>query len=425
LKQPLGPKKIDISFAGIFTFFEISRIIMRDNMIKKAILFLAASFFLLIIPSGGDAQTISANREGGGEVAIMPFVALGNLPNTAQLYGEVIAEVDNLGIYYARRVSADDYPEIITLSADMPPDTKYLEASPYALTGEFYMDTEDFQHLQIWLWDFYGHLLYTDEMVSESYEESLDYIPILIRWVFSNVFRDAVTSVRDRPVSPVAAVRNDTVNLGNTLPEPLRTVRQESSVLERFYLGLRGGVSFNNYSVPQVVWDYESGQSRSVGYEAALLAEFRPLRFLSLQAEVIFTQDVFNAARTAQGGGTVDRADAFRATSLSFPLLIKLPIEFEIFDLSLYGGAYLILPLGDMNVKIDGSVDTVSVYKVTPPVGFSVGVDLGFLLGPGRLLLDLRYSKNIGVTKVQRNGGLQYTKDMIGLTLGYKFILWK
>jgi hypothetical protein len=397
-------------------------------MIKKAFLVLTASFFLVIIPSGGDAQTISADQ--GGEVAIMPFVVLGDTPDTFQLYNVVIAEVDNLGIYYTRRISVVDYPELNTLVSDKPPDAKYLRDSPYALTGEFYMDTDDYQHLQIWLWDFSGRLLYTDEMVSESYEESVAYIPMLVRWVFSNI-SDVPIPVPEKEPETQAPPADKTAepSSGETVTyivmEPVRTREEEPPPLERFYLGLRAGASFNNYSVPQVLRDYKSGQSRSVGYEAALVAEFRAMRFLSFQTEVIFTQDFFRAAKTVQSGGTSEQVDTFRAMSLSFPLLVKLPIEFEIFDLSLYAGGYFTLPLGKMNMKIDGSANASSAYTVSPPMGFSFGVDLGFLLGPGRILLDLRYSKNIGVTKVQRDDGLQYTKDSIGLTLGYKFILWK
>jgi hypothetical protein len=398
-------------------------------MIKKAFLFLPLFFFLIMTPFRGYAQTLPANR--GGEVAIMPFLILDDSENTTQLYNKMIAEVDNLGIYYSRRVSAIEHPEIIALSPDMPPGMRYLRNSPYALTGEFYIDTEDYQHLQIWLWNSFGSLLYTDEMVSESYAESIEYIPLLVRWIFShtspNDFTPPMDTTPRRQVTQrPAVITNDTADrnvyngLANVEPE-----EEKRPIMERLYLGLRGGASFNTYTIPYADGTYESDRKWDISYEAALLAELKVLRFLGFQTEVIFTQWQMFFLKTGQGGGMANQVDTFRAMALSFPLLVKVPIEFGFFDLSLYGGAYLTLPLGRVDVQTGGLVTSTAAYKINLPIGFSAGVDLGYLLGPGRFFLDLRYSRNIGVTKIRSASGLQYTKDMIGLTLGYKFILWK
>jgi hypothetical protein len=403
-------------------------VLRGDKMIKKGLLFLMLLFFLIMTPFQGHTQTLSANR--GGEVAIMPFLILDDSVNTTQLYNKMIAEVDNLGIYYTRRVSAIEHPEIIELSPDIPPDMRYLRNSPYALTGEFYMDTEDYQHLQIWLWNSFGRLLYTDEMVSESYEESIEYIPLLVRWIFShtspNDFTPPLDTTPRRQTTPAAAVITDNTasrRVRNSSPpvEP----EEEKRPMERLYLGLRGGASFNTSTIPHADGTYDSDRNWDISYEAALLAELKVLRFLSFQTEVIFTQWQMFFLKTGQGSGTADPVDTFRAMALSFPLLVKVPIEFGFFDLSLYGGAYLTLPLGRIDVTTGSSVISTAAYKINLPIGFSAGVDLGFLLGPGRLFLDLRYSRNFGMTRIRSASGLQYTKDMIGLTLGYKFILWK
>jgi hypothetical protein len=52
-------------------------------------------------------------------------------------------------------------------------------------------------------------------------------------------------------------------------------------------------------------------------------------------------------------------------------------------------------------------------------------MDLGFPLGPGSILFDLRYNRDLGMTNVQSINRLQYTLERIGLSLGYKFLLWK
>jgi hypothetical protein len=401
-----------------------------DKMIKKALLVLALSFFLFMTSSWAQTQSTPVSR--GGEVAIMPFAILDDSANTIPLYYKMIAEVDNLGVFFTRRISPAEYPELVALSPDMPPEMRYLNNSPYALTGEFYMDTDDYQHLQIWLWNSFGSLLYTDEMVSESYEESIEYMPLLVRWIFSHVPADNFIPATDRTArtrtSPVVATNNTVVIAAENTPtyvveNKVITGEERRLPMERFYLGLRGGASFNTYTIPQAVWRYESGRNRRVSYEAALFAEFKAFRFLSFQAEVVFAQDFFTAKEIIPSAAS--QVDTFRAMSLSFPLLIKVPISFKFFDISPYAGAYFTLPLGKVDEKADGSVSSSSAYTVKPPVGFSLGVDMGYLLGPGRLLLDLRYNRNIGITRIQRTGGLQYMKDAIGLTLGYKFILWK
>ncbi|MDR2029561.1 MAG: PorT family protein [Treponema sp.] len=347
------------------------------------------------------------------EVIIMPFAVWEDAINTIPFYDTVIAEVNNLNGYYPKILSAAEYPEILYMSPNLSPDTKYLGDSQYVLTGESYFDTENVQHFQLWLWDSStGSLVYTDEMVSENYEEALKYIPALVSWIFSQIPpSESLTIIEMIPEAQTAA--EVTMNVGDVLEEHKRP-------LGWLYLGLRGGATFNTYSIPQGTKTYEGGLSRSFSYEAALLAEFRIMRFLTLRIEAVFNQDTFKAAESG-GNGTYNK---FEPMTLSFPLLIKMPIDFDAFDLSIYTGVYGTLPLGKIKVQTSSSNESYS-YTIDPPFGVSFGIDLGFSLGPGSFLFDLRYNRDLGVMNVQSTNRLQYTVERIGLSLGYKFLLWK
>jgi hypothetical protein len=379
-------------------------------MIKKTLFILLLSLFLAL--SGGFAQT---TPDGTG-IIIMPFAGLDDTINTVQFYDMVIEEVNKLEGYYPQTISAAEYPEIIYMSPDSSPDTKYLGGSKYVLTGESYFDIEDLQHFQLWLWDAStGGLVYTDEMVSEDYEESREYVPLLINWIFSQIppNEDLVIIDMTPETQTATEVAMNVVSEDTPVEETERPLR-------RLYLGLRGGAAFNTYSIPQGTRTYEGGLSRSFSYEAALLAEFRFLRFLSLRLEAIFSQDTFQAVESG-GDGTYNK---FKPILLNFPLLVKMPIDFENFDISIYTGIYGTLPLGNMKVETS-SLNKTYNYKIAPPFGVSFGVDLGFPLGPGNLLFDLRYNRDLGVTNVQSINRMQYTLERIGLSLGYKFLLWK
>jgi hypothetical protein len=253
-------------------------------------------------------------------------------------------------------------------------------------------------------------------MVSENYEEALTYVPPLVNWLFSQVPKDPPvivekivhtgTEVRSKP----AEAAGDTVP-GNT---------KNRLFLGQLSLGLRGGAAVNTYQKSS----YSSGQSQSLVYEIAFLAEFRILRFLGLQAEVVFSPDIFNITRMISSNGqNISVTDQFSSLSLTFPLLIKIPLEFGIFTLSLHTGPYGILPLG--NTRVQSAVETGTyAAKTYPPIGFIVGLDLGFLLGPGRFILDMRYGRDFGVTTISNPPQSSYTRDRISISVGYKFLLW-
>ncbi|MDR2362848.1 MAG: PorT family protein [Spirochaetaceae bacterium] len=385
---------------------------------KKSRLLLLVMGFLLLISYGGNAQTAPADT--ATDVAIMPFLGSDDPGNTLQLFDAVLSEMTNLENYVPREVSADSYPEILDLRPDEPPESGYLGDSKYVLTGEFYLDVEDLQHLQLWLWNSEtGRLVYTDELVSEDYEEAVSYMPSLVNWILSQIPREEPVAGGE-VITDIAAEPADTDTDTDTDTAPPQEVEKRRIFRGELYAGFRGGASFNTYSIIQKIGGYAGGMSQSFAYEVAFLADFRIFRFFGIQAEAIFNPDTFNAAKAVQNNSVIDRADSL---SMTFPLLLKIPLDLGAFYLSFYTGPYATIPLGNAKIQSNAEAGTYA-SKMTPPLGFMFGLDLGFTLGPGKLLLDARYGRDFGITVIQNSLQLPYTRDRISVSLGYKFLLW-
>ena len=190
-----------------------------------------------------------------------------------------------------------------------------------------------------------------------------------------------------------------------------------------FYLGLRAGGHLNTFTF-QTSGDYEPGLRLAFSGEGAVLAEFRIARLLSLQAEAIFIYNAFEAGKKTQNGvQVIHSTDTFWHLSLMFPLLIKVPVEVGRFTLSPFAGGYYTMALGPMN-RVDEDGGTYS-YNMDLPFGISLGIDMGLVLGPGEIFVGLRFDQDLGITTAEGRNGPQYSRNRIGLSLGYEFLLGK
>ena len=96
--------------------------------------------------------------------------------------------MEGLPNYTPVSISSEAQPETLRLRPDEPQDPMYLGDMPFVLTGEYYFDTEDLEHFQLWLWNSNdGSLIYTDELVAEGVDEAEGYLPALVSWVFSKI----------------------------------------------------------------------------------------------------------------------------------------------------------------------------------------------------------------------------------------------
>ncbi|MDR0584698.1 MAG: hypothetical protein LBG57_10180 [Treponema sp.] len=186
-----------------------------------------------------------------------------------------------------------------------------------------------------------------------------------------------------------------------------------------FYLGLRAGGFFNLYTF-QTIRGYEGGTGRAFSGEGALLAEFHPWRFLSIQAEAAVLYESFVGTReTGENAGRYN--GAFSALSLHIPLFVKAPIDLGRFSLSPFIGAYYVLPLGPMSANFNGNERQYD-WSLDPPLGISLGIDLGIPLGPGKITGGLRCDYDIGTSAGEDSAGPVYSRYRVGFTLGWA---WK
>jgi hypothetical protein len=181
-----------------------------------------------------------------------------------------------------------------------------------------------------------------------------------------------------------------------------------------FYAGLRVSGLLNLYTF-QTLRDYVGGGSQSISGEGAVLLEFHPFRYFSVQAEAGVTYERFGELR----GGEAHSQGIGSALSLHIPLLIKAPIILGGLFLSPFAGVYYILPLW-MRMEA-GTVSTKYPYRVNPPLGISFGVDMGKALGPGKFFIGVRYDRDLGTTIGENEESPFYFRTRLGLTVGYAF----
>jgi hypothetical protein len=382
-----------------------------NDMTKHIFLASFVWFFLFFPPCTGSAQTPpteSVDADQISEVAVMAFIGDDAAANTL-LRDAVVKEVQGVGRYTPWTVSGEDHPEILGLRPDEPPDTEYLGASQYALTGEFYTDPIGSKHLQLWLWNSGdGSLVYTDERITRDIEEALSYMPAMIIWVFSRI-----------PGNAIFGLQHD------SKPDPLNNW---------LYAGMRGGGSFRSYTLPESTKDHYSRALVDLSYEASFQAAFKFLPFMSVQAEAVFTQDrakLQGSGYENEGGASWHTfyTDSYTSTSLLFPLTVKFPLVIDPYVISPFCGAYWTLSLGSM--MLDSNISTRKTgefdYDLTGRFGLTAGVDLGIRLGPGILFLDTRYDGDFGETVTQMDDGteIHYKRAMLSISIGYELGLVK
>jgi TolB-like protein len=181
------------------------------------------------------------------------------------------------------------------------------------------------------------------------------------------------------------------------------------------YIGIRGGGSLGFFTLSDDVAGEVGGIP--LGYEAGAHLALQIARHLAIQVEALYGQDSFEY--TVKDGG--EYRSSFTSRSLMLPALAKLTWRSRRFLFALYGGAYMTLPIGQMDYESD--IDAAGSYQFAAPVGATGGVDFGVKLGPGALFLDARYSHDIGNTSMSDDDGTLalYSRGKASLSLGYEF----
>ena len=80
-----------------------------------------------------------------------------------------------------------------------------------------------------------------------------------------------------------------------------------------------------------------------------------------------------------------------------------------------FAGPYIRIPFGQVEVNY---TDAAEHYDASITPGIAVGVEAGMHLGPGIIVLDVRYAQDIFY--VESNSAKQYRAGSVEFSIGYK-----
>jgi hypothetical protein len=185
-----------------------------------------------------------------------------------------------------------------------------------------------------------------------------------------------------------------------------------------------------------------------------------PKLYLEIQTEVLFSwewagytyhhKDNVPPLAISKSGVWTDEYSFF---SLTFPLMLKFEFHYGPLMLAPYGGAYFYLPLGDAQARTNrikenidpdryGTNPDSSLYREQDalrvsvdgvPLGMTFGFYTGIQMGPGALVIDLRYFKDFGTLTFRDQDGkntlngqyISIDRNKFTLMVGYEIGLFK
>ncbi|MDR3131079.1 MAG: hypothetical protein LBU18_05985 [Treponema sp.] len=256
----------------------------------------------------------------------------------------------------------------------------------YIITGVLNMDMDGIRIFEISLWRLEDSaLMSVQELAYTDIEEGAGFIPFFILNVYSTLPGVAGFS------------------------EELKAWKSKL-----LYIGGRAGFSPRFYTIPGAFSGGE-GALRIPGFalEAGLRGEIQLFSSAAqgvfsfgLQTGLDFTYDTADFTYYDASSKTTKRG-GINAASISVPLLAKFNIRPGQFVFSPYGGLCFTQPLGG--------------YKISPPLGWAGGFNLGYKLGAaGALFLDFRFSGDIGETAIPESN-LFYKRYMLIFSMGFEW----
>jgi hypothetical protein len=193
---------------------------------------------------------------------------------------------------------------------------------------------------------------------------------------------------------------------------------------KRLYAGIRPGLSLHSYDTGGTGFANESPKN-SVSFDLAAQASWRVFQNFALQAEFIISSDSMSVSPTGvqaydEYGNFLyayDTTFTFSSRSLLVPLLAKGIWRPDIFSLSIFGGVYFSLPLGNMK-KENSFYGSSQTGSGSFPLGAALGGSAGMKTGPGVLFLDIRYMADLQSAKYQ--GEAVYKRSVFAFGIGYE-----
>jgi hypothetical protein len=183
------------------------------------------------------------------------------------------------------------------------------------------------------------------------------------------------------------------------------------------YFGGRAGLSLGFYGNGGGLADTTVYPSQSISgisaFDGSLFLSASVLKFLEIQTEAMITNDSFDL----NSGNTWLFTVSYN--SLMIPLLAKFVYRPSIYMVQGYAGAYLSVPLGQMEVKHRNGSYTADFSLLG---GLMAGGGFGIKLGPGTVFGDIRYAGDLGNITSDYNGTKEISRrNKAYFSLGYEF----
>ncbi|MDR1410897.1 MAG: hypothetical protein LBI91_01685 [Spirochaetaceae bacterium] len=401
----------------------------RKNRIERRIPLVFVGFSLfLFMPFAVFADDVRLTTA----VQIMPITGT-NLEDADPIMEAMIAEV--------QRTEGFTIVQSNAMTSDTVNPTDASQGAEYSISGTLVEEVGDML-FQISLWRLAdSSLLLSEEMVYVDLEEALDLVPILVWSLLGNI--------------------------------PSKNMLEDLNWRTKWlYLGLlTGGTLAWNKDLQGYNSDGNkapdfngSGIGISPAASLTIMVPFLniplngdPKLYLELQTEVHFSwewagysyhyPDTIPKQEVNKNGLWTDEYSFF---SFTFPLMLKIEFSYGPLMLAPYGGAYFYLPLGEAQSRTNRLVDniqgtpgpgayveeesnTVQVSVDGVPLGMTFGFYTGIKMGPGALVIDMRYSKDFGTLTFKDKDGkstlngqyIAIDRHKFTLMVGYEIGLFK
>ncbi|MDR2052022.1 MAG: hypothetical protein LBP80_01285 [Treponema sp.] len=394
-----------------------------------------AVLFLLFVPFTVFAEDLRLTTK----IQIMPITGT-NLVDAEPIMEAMIAEV--------QRTEGFTIVQSAGMTNDVVNPAEASQEAEYSISGTLIEEVGDIL-FQISLWRLSdSSLILSEELVYVDLEEALDLIPILVWSLLGNI--------------------------------PAKTMPLDTNWrTEWLYLGLLTGGTlshdklqgFNSKGNSKNSDFYGEGLGISPTASFTMMVPFLniPLKgdprvYLELQTEVLFSWEwagytYYHDKDSAPPPGVSKSGvwtDEYSFFSLTFPLMLKVEFHYGPLMFAPYGGAYFYLPLGEAQSRSNRLKENIyfpdgrpnpnpapSLYREEQdslrvsvegiPLGMTFGFYTGIKMGPGALVIDLRYSRDFGTLKFSDLDGKntlngQYIgvdRNKFTLMVGYEIGLFK
>jgi hypothetical protein len=391
-----------------------------------------AVLVLMVLPFTVFAEDLRLTTK----VQIMPLTGT-NLVDAEPIMEAMIAEV--------QRTEGFTIVQSAGMTDDVVSPTEASPEAEYSISGTLVEEVGD-TLFQISLWRLSdSSLMLSEELVYVDLDEALDLIPILVWSLLGNI--------------------------------PAKTVPVDTNWRTRWlYLGLLTGGTLGYDHLQgfdagdnSIKNDFNGeGLGISPSASCTMMVPFLnipfkgdPKVYLELQTEVFFSwewagytyhhRDNVPPTEISKSGVWTDEYSFF---SLTFPLTLKLEFHHGPLMFAPYGGAYFYLPLGEAQSRTNRIKENISpptgggdpdpnLYREEQeslrvsveglPLGMTFGLYMGIKMGPGALVIDLRYFRDFGTLTFRDQDGKdtlngQYIgidRNKFALMIGYEIGLFK